>query len=251
MKSKTLLGWAGLIILFVLMFLTAVAFLLASSRPDEWEPYQLRNEDQRGVANRFGTRIMRELVNGLGDIKPFSFTIHEEEMNEYLASLDEIAFLAYSKDEVARKSSELVAAMDKVGIADPVVDMQPDTLTLMVRTKKGNKIVSLDLVFEFTDDAWLYVKLDGVRVGLLPLPRGFVSGSLEEVQGAIGGVGGERNEPSLQDLDLIVGRLISGIGGKPLPTRLPIVESRPKRIRDIEIDEQTLTIHFVPAPEND
>jgi RNase P/RNase MRP subunit p29 len=251
MKSKKLLGWVGLIILFVLMFLTAVAFLLASSRPDEWEPYQLRNEDQRVIANRFATRMINELVNGLRDIKPFSFTIHEEEMNEYLASLDEIAFLTYSQDEVARKSSELVAAMDKVGIADPVVDMRPDTLTLMVRTKKGNKIISLDLVFEFTDDEQMYVKLDGVRLGLLPLPQGFVSGSLEKVQGAIGGGGGELNESSVKDMDRIVGGLISGIGGEPLPTRLPIVESRPKRIRDIEIDEQKLTIHFVPAVEEE
>jgi hypothetical protein len=250
MKRKNLrktLGWVELIALFAVMFLTAVAFLLASSRPDEWQPYQLRNADQRLVANRFATRTINELVNGLRDVRPFAFTIHEEEMNEYLASLDEIAFLAYSREEVGRKSSELVAAMDKIGIADPVVDMRPGALSILVRTKNGNKIISMDLRFSFADGERMFVTLEGVRLGRLPVPRMLVSGSLEQLRNVMGRGKGSVDESSVQDLDLIIGSLIRGIGGEPLPTRLPVVKSRPKRIRDIEIADGKLTIHFVPA----
>jgi hypothetical protein len=251
MTRKQIFGWAGLSVLFLLMLLAAVALLLASSRPDAWQPYQLKHEQQKEVAERFATRSINELVNGMRGFEPFTFTLTEEEMNAYLASLDELAMLAYSGEEMSRRPSELVAAMDRVGIADPVVDMQEDRLRLLVRSKKGNKIISLDVAFTFTDDEKMYITLEGVRVGLLPIPRSLVSGSLEQLQKSVSHKDAQSVETSLRNTDLILGSVIRSIGGEPVPTRLPFSDSRPKRIHDIEIDEQSLTIHFVPISESE
>ncbi len=251
MTRKQIFGWASLTVLFIVVLLVAVALLLASSRPSAWHPYQLTHEQQKEVAEHFATRSINELVNGMRGFEPFSFTITEEEMNGYLASLDELAMLAYSSEDISRRPSELVAAMDRVGIADPVVDMREDRLRLLARTKKGNKIVSLDIAFEFTDDEKLYITIDGVHIGLLPIPKALVSGSLEQLQKSVSHKDAENVETSLQNTDLIFGSVIRSIGGEPVSTRLPFSDSRPKRIHDIEIDEQSLTIHFVPVSESD
>lgn len=247
MKRKKLFGWIGLVVLFAVMLLAAIGLLLASSPPAAYQPFQLTQQAQSQTADAFMERCIAFADGIRQPNKPYSFTIEEDEMNQYLASLDQIAFLTYSSEDVSRRPSELVEAMDRVGIVDPVVDMQDGLLSILVRTKNGNKIVSIDVSFEFADDEQMFIRLDGVRIGKLPISRTFVEGSLERLQESVGHVEGQMEASSIQNMDMVLGEVIRSIGGGAVSTRLPFSESRPKRIRDIEITDRALTIHFVPA----
>ena len=187
------------------------------------------------------------MINGFEDVKPFVHEVRQDDLNEYLASLDEIAFLGLSPSEVGQKSGRVREAMDKVGLADPSVKIGDGVLTLMVRTKSSNKILSLDLELRLTDKE-CFPKIGQVRIGHMPLPRGFVKESLRLLRDTLLLRVAEKKESGRKlDLDLILAEvLIAAIEEKTVSTEIRIIKKKPKRIQRLDIEEGTLKIHFVP-----
>ena len=245
-------------IVLLLMVATAVLLLLASCRPDTYQPYLLTQAEREDVAKNFITKCLA-LGSQLGNKDPFTHTIKQDDLNLYLASLDELAFLRLQGDDVAKQSSEVVDAMDKAGLAYPAVNMDNDILTIMFRTEGINKVISVDLKFEVTDDSHLKVTMEQVRVGKMPVPAFLVSGALDSMKERLAEREADRKQEEADDdlddddsdikageFDLLLPKILSAINEEPFPTEVKFRNAR-KKVTRVEIDDGELRIHFFPV----
>jgi hypothetical protein len=249
MPKKKTLGWIGLIALFALMLATSIVFLLASSVPSNYRTFQLTQKERKDYALDFVNQHGLPVVEKIRVEEPFTHVISEEKMNLYLASLDEIAFLKPARRGEVQKSGEVFHALDKAGLAGPVVAMDDGILTLMVRTKKYNKVVSIDLGFEFYDDGQMAVTLEQVRIGRMPVPESFIADGLERFQSAVELPRTEETSP--QDLDAIIAGVLAVVNEGPFSSTLRFSRKRIRRIDDITVDDGSLKIRIVPLPRED
>jgi hypothetical protein len=245
-KKKTLKK-VLLIALFALLLFVAVAFLLASMRPAEYSPYQLENADQKRVAEIFGGNLLR-LLSEFEKIEAISHSITEDQLNQYLASLDEIAFLRHGSRDVAKKSSQVVQAMEKAGVRGPMVKFRDGgTITIMVQSDDTRKIVSLDLALSVNDERQLLVKLTGARIGLMPIPVSLLGGTIKALKSALGKPNASTTLKQKMDVSNVMAMLICAIGAEPMDTVVKIDRKKPKALGRLEIRDSTLNLHFVPV----
>ena len=181
------------------------------------------------------------------NIFAFTHVISQDELNYYLASLEEIAFLKPGKEGEKKKSGEVYEAMDKAGLADPVITMDDGVITIMVRTKDSNKVLSIDLSMQITDEERLAINLEGVRIGRMPLPTTVLDKGLAELKKAVKNRG-EGNEASTKDLDALLGTILGAINEEPITTEIRIFgRKRIRKIVELNIDDGKLTMHIVPV----
>ena len=88
-------------------------------------------------------------------------------------NIDDILEFAIA-DEIAAsrpsgKAGEVYRAMEKAGFIDPAVSLGDGILTVMVRSKEYDKVLSADVSFSFTADRKLRVRLEESG---LPTPEG-------------------------------------------------------------------------------
>ena len=231
---------------FLLMLVMAVLFLVASTVPSAYGPYQLTQQQRKDAAQDFINKHGAPLLEEIRRPEPFEHVITDEQLNWYLASLEEIAFLKPGKRGQVRKTSGVYEAMDKAGFDGPAVRLDDGLMTLMLRSKSANKVISVDVGFELTDDRQVIISIKGIRIGRLAVPQGFVSGSLDALKQAVGPQQ-EFNEDSLRDLDGIIAGVIAKINDKPLPAEFKLGSKRVREIRDLKIDDGKLTIKIVPV----
>lgn len=246
-KWKPIVGWAVLGVIFGLMLITAVVFLMASTVPPDYanNRYQLTQQQRKLIAREFANRGIK-LLEKFRDIKPFTHTIEQQELNYYLASLDEIAFLRVGSSESQEQSNELFRAMDDADLADPVVTMEDGLVRVMVRTKRTNKVVTLELKLKLTPERRLDVNLQQVRVGRMPVPQSMVREGLSAMQKTMPKPSEDENV-SIDDLDLLLATILSSIGREPLSTRLELASKRPFEVHSLDVEDGKITIQFVPA----
>lgn len=231
---------------FSLMLVLAILFLMASTVPGNYGPYQLTQQERKKAAQDFVNRHGAPMLENIRRPEPFEHTITEDQLNWYLASLEEIAFLKPAKRDQDRKTSGVYEAMDKAGFADPAVRLDDGVMTFMVRSRSANKVISIDIGFEMTDDKQLRISIKAVRVGKLTVPQAFVSGSINAFKTAVGPQD-KFTEDSLRDLDSMIANVISKINDKPFPTEFKLGSKRVREIRDLKIDDGKLTIKVVPV----
>ncbi|MCK5114285.1 MAG: hypothetical protein KAR11_05935 [Phycisphaerae bacterium] len=243
------------VVVLLLMVATAVILLLASCRPDAYQPYALTQAERKKVTDNNFTPKCAKLLSQLGNPDPFTHVITQDNLNLYLASLDEIAFWRLQSNNVGDESSELIDAMDKAGVAYPAVNMDDEVLTIMVRTEKINKVISIDLKFDVTDDGRVKVTMDGVRVGKMPVPKFIVTGVIDSMKERLAERAAERkddksddddNDVSLGDFDLLLPKILAAIDEEPFPTEIKFRKAR-KQVTDVDIDDGELRIHFIPV----
>jgi len=245
MTRKKTVGWTALVFLFVLMFIIAVIFLIASSPPSGYRPYQLTQKERKEAAKHFIDHHGFVFLNKIMENQPFTHTLTESDLNMYLASLDEIAFLKPAKRGEQSDSGEVFRAMDKAGLADPAVKLSDGVVTLMVQTKKARKVISFDLAFEFDDDR-MRVSLKQVRIGRMPVPEFILRGSIDALKKGV------KNRPQMEeirpeDFDAMLAGLIAAMGEDAVPTTLRFSRKRLRKIRDVDVVDGQLNIYIVPV----
>ena len=245
--KKTLL-WTGVVVLFAAMLGASVVFLLACSVPDEYQPLQLLPQERKEAAElSFVNEHAVPFRNAIIDVKPFTHELTQVDLNHYLASLDEIAFLKPGRRGEARKTGGVYEAMDKAGLADPFVTMHDGLLTIMVRTKQTNKVVSLDLSMQMADDG-LQIALEEVRIGRMPVPRALITGALDVLRETLAKQKSDE-EVSERDLDRLLAAVIGGIDGEPMPTTMKFGKKRIRKVTDVTIEEGLIRVRIIPVDE--
>lgn len=247
MNVKKTIGSAGLIAFFAVLLLTGIGFMLASMRPEDYRPYQLTKELRQRQVAKFVNKHALPFRNNF--IKPDSFnhTITEDEMNLYLASLDEIAQQrpdAGSEKSAVRENESVHDAMDKNGLADPVVKFVDDKIRVMIRSKNhADKIITLDIKMQLDDESKLKISLDGVKIGRLPVPKSVVEASLNLLRESLKD---SENNTDFTSMENVIAKVFQALDDKPVETVLTL-SKRSKKISDIKIADGSLTIFYVPV----
>lgn len=153
----------------VFLLLAAVALVLyvqANRLPADYMPAVLSPQQRRRQVDNFAGQLMdfhRKAQHSL----PYTLTVSQRRMNAYLASLDEIASDMPGSNFVSGQMNQMMA---DAGIADPAVAFGSDVVTLMVRSTRREKVLSVKLGFSFPSVGKLQVRLLAARVGRLSMP---------------------------------------------------------------------------------
>ena len=131
-----------------------VLYALSIRIPSHYKPLRLSAQGRDDGMHRFVNYIGR-FCSQAGKGKKFTWTLTAAQANEYLASIDAIAALS---GEQAYPS----ARMAEAGFEDPALAMRDGVLTVAVRSTRHNRILSLDLRFEF--DQVLVLKKPGLDI---------------------------------------------------------------------------------------
>ena len=241
---------AALILVAVIAAGAAVLYLLVSRVPGGYGPVHLGADEKDKAMGQFRRRIMDFNNDGQRN-EAFTWSLTEEEINRYLEAADEIAV------EQGAKPGAVPQALHKAGLSDLSVSLRDGALRLMARSTKYQKIISVRVSHRFDEAGKLYVGVEGLRVGLLPVPASFLREKVEAIRSALArsvrGGKGKSSGPtglSAQDADEVARHILAALDGQPINTEVTWRISARKRVRieRIEIADGKLTLHVVPVP---
>ncbi len=227
-----------------------ILYIIASHVPSDYRPAQLPPEMRESSAKKFAAKAVEQYWEKAQLPQPFAITFTQEELNGYLASLDEIA----AQTPQGRHGS-VRSLMESSGLNDPAVAMHDGRLTLMVRLRQPAKILSLDLTFDFGSDGQMRVGHSQLRLGGLPIPDSLVRQQLADLQNSLkprhGGQAVTRISSAdmeiVMDLPAVLGRVLSAMDGEPVTTDLPQrINGRVIRITGVEVSDKALTLRVQP-----
>ena len=240
---------------FVLISLLAVAglgagvlYIMASVVPADYRPPVLSREKRKLAASRF-YELVQNFVNEAENINPFEITLSQQEINEYLASIEEIfQKLPGPNDGNAHK------LMDRARLAGPMVLLKDGRLTLMARATEYGKVVSLDLSLGFADSEQLRVGVTDAHVGILSPPGFLVRRALENVKGRLGkpqrdagGTGSAHGMlPSAGEVGKLLHALIAAVDEEPIMPIFAHRKTRGVQLTRIEISTGKVVLGFRP-----
>lgn len=250
MKARKLIKWSLIIVVLAAALGAIVLYRCSMAVPEAYQPPELSNDQREEVARRFMLKI-QEFGNFTQKNEPFDWTISQEEINDALASLDEIAATTAQEG----KSPEVRRMMDKVGVSAPAVSLRKGLLTLMLHSRDLGKVVSADLAMTMTPDHAMRVQLAGARVGYVPVPESVVQKGMEKLKAGLAHKNAQ-TRPSSQmlyaglsydDISGIMGQVLTAINGEPMSTEhtWPI-NKRHFRIEGVNIAGGNMTLHVVP-----
>ena len=236
-----------------------VLYCLASIAPAEYRPANLTAAERKLAVNEFGRHFLEEFNNVVQKTSPGEWTITQKQLNWYLGSMDEIA-----ASRPGRHSSDVTKQLDAAGLAGPAAKLDDGVLTLMIRAKEYNKVISADIAFLSTEDGKLQVKLVAARLGNLAVPKSFVGDRLSDLKASL--VKNEkrrqerRRKPvsgddrrretfglSFEDVQKILTGLLSAIDEPPTrPEYVWPLNHKRFRIHRVEITKGRAVLHITP-----
>ena len=239
----------------VLVLASGWFYLSASSVPDRYQPLQLTQQQKDEVAGTFLPHVLKLGGDDAEKLQPFTWTITAKQLNEYLASMDEIA----ASLEGSRNGT-VSRELDNVGLASPAVALDDGMVTLMVRQMDYQKVLSADIAIEFAPEEKLRVRLAGMRVGRLTVPQWMVDSYLRDLKDGLLAVlknGGEddassertdrRSQLSSKHVAQVMAVIIAAIDDEPIPTEFKWFIGKMRiRIRNIEVTKEQITLHLQP-----
>lgn len=259
---RKIIKWTAITVVALVMLAALGVFLLASWKPSGYEPIRLSDSQKHKMASDFAMLVIDRFRAAAQDAahekRPFSFSFTQDQLNGYLASIDHIAAM-----RPPVKHGEVYKVMDQVGLAEPVVHLQEGVLTLMVRTRDYEKVLSAGLTFTFTEDAGLKIDLAGAHIGRAPIPRALIRNRLQPVK-AILRKQMEKMQPagtrptkprgvvlvgfSTRDIARVIRGAITAIDEEPIPAEDLVSKVGAKvRVTGIDIEDGKITLHFVPV----
>jgi hypothetical protein len=241
MRVRKVILWCLVALTAAILLAAAALYMLVS-----WVPAEYRPED---IAHRWlGVRVPA-LLDEFAKRKPFQWEETQEQINSYLASMDEIVAAIPN-----RTAGQVNRELDAAGVGDPAVAIKDGLLTVMFLAKEYKKVVSVDLRLKQGDGA-IRVRLAGTRVGRLPVPEALVRGPLGELKAKLQAQLDRRERDTrpvtrpadghalAADVTNILPLVIAGIDESPIPTELPKWRFR---IDEVRLESGKLTLTFSP-----
>ncbi|MCY2928446.1 MAG: hypothetical protein NTV86_02945 [Planctomycetota bacterium] len=268
-KAKLKIIQYGAVGFFVLVALPAVGLYIAATRtPKDYHPLleYLTREEREDIAQRFIVTVAN-FHNSAQNVEPFTWSITSDQLNEYLGSMDAIAWTllptpppegAATRPDPSFESyaSRFQAQMDGLGLGGWCGAVTDDGIRLMVKSTKYNKIFSATLEFEVKDDKQMWVRITHARFGTLMIPKWIIRNGLVKLRESMArrGTRGEDparahagRKPNKDVIVLLESLLDMAIDDRPREPVLSVPgKIKPTLIEKVEISNGTLTIHARP-----
>ena len=253
---RTRKGWAALV-LAILMVGSICAFFMARGTPPWYQPLDASDQQVIDDAERAQRKIYLELNNTLQAVPlgEQKWTITQDEVNSLIA-----IHMAQAGDTTSKGKASIP------NVSDPVVVFTPGKITLAARTPKApgsdprGGVVSVvfavkgTLVTEGSPPVEVpaaEVRISGLWVGNLPVPksiaedrvRALLPTLIPEVERTLNLQLGPRRTTSM--MREVKGTAQSIVDGEPFPLEFKF-DRRSVVIREIRVDDGSLTITFVP-----
>lgn len=233
-------------------------YLQASRTPGAYAPAELTPQEKDQAAREFLRRV-QEFGNAAQQDAPFTWSVSEERVNAWLASMDEIA---------ARmphgRAGQVYRAMEKVGFSQPAVTLRDGKLTLMVLAREYGKVVAVDFSLALDAAGRLRVTLGEVRVGRLSVPKALFADRLGRLRAMLAPAADIARDPSAKadrpastavaglssdDLAGVLAKLLAAVDGEPIePVLVWPINKRPVRVREVGLTQGTAVLTLVPIP---
>lgn len=259
---RKIIKWTAIDVVALLMLVAMGLFLLASWKPSGYEPIRLSDNQKHKAASDFGMlvidRFRRAAQDAAHNDRPFSFSFTQDQLNGYLASMDHIAVL-----RAPVKHGDVYKLMDEAGLTEPVINLRDGVLTVMVRTRDYEKILSAGLTFTFTEDAGLKIDLAGAYIGRAPIPKSLIRRRLQPVKAILREQMEKMQTTSTQptkprgivlvgfstrDIARVIRGAIMAIDEEPIPAKDLVSKVGAKvRVTGIDIEDGKITLTFTPV----
>lgn len=238
MSRRKLVTRIVVAVIIVILIPLGVLYYLAGLMPDDYRPVKLSQARKERVARRFVQHVVLDFRNSAQKLEPFTWRITQRQINEYLASMDQI-----SAGRPGHANGEIDAQMAQMGLGDPAVAIGDGELTLMIRSTRFGNVLSADIAADLTDDGKLRIALTGTRVGKLSVPSGTVLGPLKELRRQLVlRRSRDRNGSDVASPEAVGGilaALIAAIDGKPIvPEETWTIKGIGIRIEELAIDDE-------------
>ncbi len=236
--------WVLVFLVVALAGAAGVLYVLASRVPAEYRPIRLSQQHKQEAAYDFVNRkLIRELSNPAQESRPFDWSITEDEINRFLASMDEIAWLG-----MGWEPGQMQGRLDGAGLAEPAVLLGEGTLTLMLRETRRQKVLSVTLAAEQTDDH-IGFRLDGARVGRLAVPSSAVAGQVEQLRRQLAEADpiDEDNDKPVEQFGRLLAGLLAGEDARVEPVFTGGINRRRLRVSEMTIADKQLTLRLEPV----
>jgi hypothetical protein len=235
----------------IVLFGAVLAFLAVLS-PSGYRPARLDYNERQTAAKQF-YRQMMDFDDRAQSNAAFEFVFTAEQLNRYLASMDEIA--AMLPEGYSGRVQEMLSA---AGLSAPAVAITEGRMTLMVRSSWG-LVVSADLSPGLDEQGRLFVPLRAVRLGRLGVPQVLVRHRLRQTRDKLLALHAtQRSDKDVPggleaaDLAAIAANyamqmVLAALDGQPI---VPEGKYHRHRIRlaAIELGDGQMTVHVIPIP---
>jgi hypothetical protein len=243
--------WIRRVLLLVVLAVVAsagVLYLMACQVPAGYDPAELTLAQRKRAARQFASRAA-ELHNDVWSDTPLLWTATQQELNWYLASMDEIAAF-----RLGQRRGQADHELAKAGLSGPAVRLRPGLVTLMVTSSKYGKVISADLRLSMTEAEKLSARLEGVRIGRLAVPDASVREKLRKLKRAVTARQAGRH-PAAGPADARSADAMVGVAAKILlavdeaPVRIEHeMNNRSVRLSGVELADERLTLVFLSLP---
>ncbi|NLW87098.1 MAG: hypothetical protein GXY38_09520 [Planctomycetes bacterium] len=245
MKITSLIKWLLGLGLFAVLVMAGAVYLMACKAPSQYRPELLDAPAREAAAKRFAKKTLEEFGNQAQGSESFSISFSQQEINEYFASVDEIAAQAPNG-----RSGQVRQLLADAGISAPMVVLNDGLMTMMVHLDEHEKILSVDIGMVQEDDGRLRLSLCGARIGDLPVPAGMAQDGLERIRHGLDQAGA-MDEPAqrltIEHVARGLATAVRAIGRDPIDLSLPLrINGRGVRISRIVLAPEQLTLRFVP-----
>lgn len=237
--------WIVLLLVILPLAAAGIIYLQASRVPEQYQPPELSQAQREQWVKDFANRLAK-FNEYAQNPEPFSWSINQDRVNNYLASMDEIVAVM-----PGRKPGEVNQAMARLGLAEPAVVLDDGAITVMIRSTEYNKVLSAKLDLQPVGDGQLKVSLAKTRIGRLPLPPDIAKDKLHGLKTALAG----RLQPGQDEEKLegpahiaaLLATILQAIDGPPISLK-GTWDGRVIKIRKITIDDGRLTLEIDRVP---
>jgi len=226
-----------LMLVVALIGVAAVLFVMASQFPEGYEPPLLTQEQRKQAAHEFVEQADAPLI----------WSATQEQLNRYLTSMDEIAWL-----RKGGKLGEVDRKLAKLGLSGLAIRLGDGMMTLMAKSEKHGKVLSVDFSLEFTPEKKLQAKLGAARVGKLPIPDAAFRKRFAALKKSLAARAAQENnrkppaDPrSGDDMVKILAKILAAIDEEPIAIEQE-VNNRVIRLDGVDLSDGRLTLRFRP-----
>jgi hypothetical protein len=236
----------------LLIALPAVLLYVAATRaPSDYHPLgdRLTEQQRKGWANHCISNYFTNFHSKTEDIHPFTWSLTEEQLNLYVSSIDEIAWMGQFG-----VGGPVRPQMANLGLSGWCIALTDDGIKIMVRSTRYDKILSATLTFKTDSENRMRVRVERARMGVLVIPKSVIIGTLAKLKDQMARWRKEESDPKKRSGGKTVGNLGAllenvlqmAVDDKPGEATLSGFV-KPTKIERVDTSGGTLTIHLRPV----